>query len=288
MRCRQGVTRRRFLGSLAGVAALFASPPLHARYLEPWWFEVTRTRLTGHRRRWHRPLRIALMSDFHASAVVPYGLIEKAFRIAIRQAPDLVCLCGDFITGPLRDPDAYREVLRLLASRVPVVASLGNHDGGQWRDGRYALKDSGPLREVLRAAGVRLLHNRGVAVESEGRTLTVVGLGDLWTGECFPERALRPAGEVPSHPTVVLSHNPDTKTLLQRFAWDLLLCGHTHGGQVVLPLLGPRFAPVRDKRFIAGLYQWAGRPLYITRGVGNLHGVRFNCRPEVSIIEWDP
>jgi predicted MPP superfamily phosphohydrolase len=64
----------------------------------------------------------------------------------------------------------------------------------------------------------------------------------------------------------------------------LLLCGHTHGGQIRLPFVGTPFAPVRDKRFVEGLHQWDGRWMYITRGVGNLHGVRFNCPPEVSLL----
>jgi hypothetical protein len=62
------------------------------------------------------------------------------------------------------------------------------------------------------------------------------------------------------------------------------LCGHTHGGQIVLPLIGAPWAPVRDKRFIAGLYSWENRWIHITRGVGNVHGGRFNCPPEVSLL----
>ncbi len=64
-----------------------------------------------------------------------------------------------------------------------------------------------------------------------------------------------------------------------------MLSGHTHGGQVVLPFLGERFVPVRDKRFIAGLKQWNGRQVYVTRGVGSIRGVRVNCRPEVTILD---
>jgi predicted MPP superfamily phosphohydrolase len=83
---------------------------------------------------------------------------------------------------------------------------------------------------------------------------------------------------------ILLSHNPDTKEFLKFHPWDLLLCGHTHGGQVVLPGLGAPWTPVRDKRFIAGMYSWDNRWIHITRGVGNVHGLRFNCPPEVSLV----
>ncbi len=81
-----------------------------------------------------------------------------------------------------------------------------------------------------------------------------------------------------------MSHNPDTKVMLQNYSWDVMLSGHTHGGQIWLPIIGAPFAPVEDKRFIAGLYRWDNRWIHITKGIGNVHGLRFNCRPEVSLL----
>ena len=86
-------------------------------------------------------------------------------------------------------------------------------------------------------------------------------------------------------PTLLLAHNPDTKDVAWPFAWDAMLSGHTHGGQVVLPWIGPPFVPVEDRRFIAGLHSWRDRWIYTTRGVGNILGVRVNCRPEVTLLE---
>ena len=85
--------------------------------------------------------------------------------------------------------------------------------------------------------------------------------------------------------TIMLSHNPDAKTALRDVPWDLMLCGHTHGGQITLPLLGSPLAPIADKRFSEGLHTWDKRWIYVTRGVGSLLGMRFNCPPEVSILE---
>jgi uncharacterized protein len=87
-----------------------------------------------------------------------------------------------------------------------------------------------------------------------------------------------------TQPTILLSHNPDTKSQLMKWPWDLMLSGHTHGGQLSLPGIGTPFAPIRDKRYVRGLHRWNDRWLHITKGVGNLHGMRFNCRPEVSIL----
>jgi len=87
---------------------------------------------------------------------------------------------------------------------------------------------------------------------------------------------------------VVLSHNPDSRWRLEGEDWDLMLCGHTHGGQLIVPLFGTRpFVPIEDPAFSEGLIPWKGRLIHVTRGVGNLHGMRFNCRPEVSLLELE-
>lgn len=88
-------------------------------------------------------------------------------------------------------------------------------------------------------------------------------------------------------PVFVLLHNPDGRMFIAEFAWDVLLCGHTHGGQFVVPFLNyAPFAPVVDKYAVSGLSQdEQGRYMHITRGLGNLHGLRFNCRPEASLLQ---
>jgi len=108
-------------------------------------------------------------------------------------------------------------------------------------------------------------------------------VGDVWAGECNPQRAFAsgPAGRLP---TVLLSHNPDTKDLLRQFIWDLMLAGHTHGGEVELPFLGQPFAPVVDKRFVRGLHRWEDRWLHVSKGVGSLHGIRVNCPGDVTLL----
>jgi predicted MPP superfamily phosphohydrolase len=112
----------------------------------------------------------------------------------------------------------------------------------------------------------------------------LVGIGDLQSAEVDPHAAFTGVPANSGAATVVLAHNPDTKDILGAYQWDLMLSGHTHGGQVVLPGLGAPFTSVRDRRYIAGLKPWRGRWIHVSRGVGSLLGIRFNCPPEVNIL----
>jgi len=192
-------------------------------------------------------------------------------------------LTGDFITRGYHHLDGYAEVLKPLAANVPTFACLGNHDGGRWAARRHGYADSSRVREVLTRAGVTLLHNSARTIHVRNCNVRLVGVGDLWAGEMQPMIAFAKTDPTAER-TIVLSHNPDTKDYMKDYPWDLLLSGHTHGGQVKLPFIGAPVSSVRDKRFLEGLREWEGRWVHVTRGVGNLWGVRFNCPPEVSLI----
>jgi predicted MPP superfamily phosphohydrolase len=144
-------------------------------------------------------------------------------------------------------------------------------------------KDTSVVRGLLGSANVPLLHNRSEVVRVRDQNIRFAGVPDLWSREVNGDLAF--ADVRADDPAILLAHNPDTKDVLADRPWDLMLSGHTHGGQVVLPVVGARFVPVRDKRFIAGLKQWNGRQVYVTRGVGNIDGVRVNCRPEVTALD---
>lgn len=275
------VSRRTFLiSSVTGLAAI----PGYSRFLEPGWFEVTEKRVPLKRVRLRRDVRVLHLSDLHASDVVPYELIERALELGLEQQPDLACLTGDFITRAIPSPEEYTRVLRRLARAVPAFACFGNHDGGRWAVRLGGYPDTGAVRRVLEDAGVVCLHNAGQVLEVGGQRLLVAGLGDLWSREVRPEAAL--PSDAPEWPCLVLAHNPDTRLQLAGYVWDLMLSGHTHGGQVIIPIVGyAPFQAVKDKRFLEGLQPWEDRLVHVTRGVGNLLGVRLNCRPEVSLLE---
>lgn len=277
------LSRRRFLGS--AVAAVPAGAGW-AKLLEPHWIEVKRTRLPAAGAPLPRAVRILHLSDLHLSGVVPLPLITRAIRLGVAEKPDLVCVTGDFITSRLGREKEFAAALRELADAAPAYATMGNHDGGRWAGLHGGYPDSAPVRAFAAEAGLRVLHNDSALVRLGGTALRLTGLGDAWAGEIDPPAAFARAraGHADAH--VVLSHNPDTKGDLRPFAWDLMLCGHTHGGQVSLPFLGGGlFAPVRDKRYISGLHRWDGRHLYVSRGIGSILGLRFNCRPEVTILD---
>jgi predicted MPP superfamily phosphohydrolase len=229
-------------------------------------------------------VRILQLSDFHASPVVPFSLIENAVALGLDAKPDVICLTGDFVTDATPFDEAeYARILRRLSSAAPVFATLGNHDGGPWGASVGGHKDTSVVRGLLRSANVPLLHNRSEVVRVRDQNIRFAGVPDLWSREVNGDLAF--ADVRADDPAILLAHNPDTKDVLADRPWDLMLSGHTHGGQVVLPVVGARFVPVRDKRFIAGLKQWNGRQVYVTRGVGNIDGVRVNCRPEVTVLD---
>ncbi len=252
------------------------------RFTEPTWFEVTEKYVSIDR--FGSPLRILHLSDFHASESVSLESIERAIDISLKTGADVAFITGDFITWRLSNEIEYQRILKKLSTSIPTYACIGNHDGGRWAGSSHGYKDFSKVRALLKDSGITLLFNEIKQVEVSGKTLSVVGLGDYWSGDTKPNGVLnsnRPRDEA----VIVLSHNPDSKADLKRYDWDLMLCGHTHGGQLVIPIIGFRpFLPVIDKSFPEGLLTWGKRHVHITRGVGNLHGLRFNCRPEISIL----
>jgi hypothetical protein len=274
-------SRRKFLASvgLAGLGGV-----IYVHWVEPHWLDVGRHEIHLSKDGVKKPLKVLQLSDFHASPVVSLNFIKEAIQLGLKQQPDLILLTGDFITHRFAQLDGYVEALSPLAKTAPTFACLGNHDGGLWAGRGHGYEDTEFIRNVLSKANVTLLHNAAQPIRIRDWNLTLVGLGDSWAEEMQPEEAFAQAPANRGDATLLMSHNPDTKTALKPFVWDLLLCGHTHGGQVCLPFFGAPFAPVRDKNFLGGLYRWDNRWIHVTRGVGNLHGVRFNCRPEVSLL----
>ena len=239
--------------------------------------------MTVSRVRLPEPVRILHLSDLHFSLPVPLSLIDNAITLGLEQQPDVICLTGDFITSheDLSSGD-YARALSRLSAAAPTFAVLGNHDGGSWAAAIGGYTDSRVVRRLLGTAGVRLLHNSSARVSIRSAGLSLVGLGDLWSAEVNAQAAFSAIRT--QEPVILLAHNPDTKDLVRRYTWDLQLSGHTHGGQVLIPFDGPRFAPVMDKRYVEGLRPWGSRQIHVSRGVGNLARVRFRCRPEVNLL----
>jgi predicted MPP superfamily phosphohydrolase len=224
--------------------------------------------------------RVVALSDIHAGA--PHmGLdqVRRAVGLANAQAPDLVVLLGDYVIhgiagGRFVPPEDLARELAALRARHGVVSVLGNHD---------AWFDAPRVRRAFEAAGLRPLENASVPIDVRGHTVWVAGLADLWTGRPDVQAALAdvPAGA----PVIVLTHNPDVfPTIPSRVS--LTLAGHTHGGQVAIPLLGRPIVPSRyGQRYAFGLVREDDRLLYVTPGLGtSIIPVRLGVPPEISVL----
>ena len=267
--------------SVLGAAAVGAYP----FWLEPRWLDVSRRRVRLARSNRGKPIRVLHLSDLHASVFVSLRMIGEAISRGLAAKPDVICLTGDYVSRPgdTPSPKEYSQVLRRLSAAAPTFAVLGNHDGGSWAAGRMGWANHRLVDRILEDGGIEILHNRSQVVDVRGEKVALAGVGDYWSDEVDAERAFR--GVDSGIPTILLAHNPDTKELCSAHSWDVMLSGHTHGGQIVVPFYGTPFRAVEDTRYLAGLKYWGTRQVHVTRGVGNLLGVRLNCRPEVSLLE---
>ncbi|WP_309569989.1 metallophosphoesterase [Deinococcus sp.] len=240
------------------------------------------------------PVRLAFLTDLHYGLYVGSGQIRGWVDTALDARPDLILLGGDFIDQRIRTSPLplIRELARLKAP-LGVYGVWGNHDYGSF--GRYSSVYYGPVRadwaerratltQELRAEGVEILLNQGVAVRDD---LHVGGVDDLWNGTPDARAALAGSGE---RATILLSHNPDVLPDLPVPA-GLVLSGHTHGGQVRLPVIGAPIVPSAfGQRYAMGWVQGAhGTPAYVSRGLGT-SGIplRNLCPPEITVLTLMP
>jgi predicted MPP superfamily phosphohydrolase len=266
-------TRRRVLRLLAGAATVGAG--IDALWWEPrrlvvepvsFRFRDLPSELDG--------LRLAQLSDFHRSPWVRQGEIERAVAVTNTLAPDLVVLTGDYVSLRRRYAEPCAAALSELRAPLGRFAVLGNHD--HWL---------GPKRvaAALRQAGLTVLRNAAVPVARRGADLWLVGVDDAFVHRDDLSLALR--GVPGAAFKVVLLHEPDLADMVSRYPVQLQLSGHSHGGQVRLPGLGPILLPRMGRKYPMGRRQVARLQLYTSRGIGRIQpAVRFNCPPEVTLI----
>lgn len=263
-------TRRQFLaGTAAAVAAGAARPALAASEdVTPEPLEIVLPDLDPA----HDGLRVAQLSDLHVGPLTPVERVRSAIAEANRFHPDLVVLTGDYLTKDKGGVSLMREQLGGL--EAPTVATLGNHD--RWTDPLGAAA-------VLEHLGYGVLLNENTTLRLRGVPFTVVGIDDLWTGTADPVKAMK--GAAPGS-RLYLAHVPKTAPLLANFGRPMLvLSGHTHGGQVNLPVIVPALRWILFERFTSGLYEVGAVQLYVNRGIGNVGlGFRVNAPPEVSLL----
>ncbi|MBI5069267.1 MAG: metallophosphoesterase [Deltaproteobacteria bacterium] len=220
----------------------------------------------------HDGLRVAQLSDLHVGTRTPPERIAAAIALASSLQPDLVVLTGDYLSRGRETVALLPEQLRGLTA--PTVAVLGNHD--HWVDA------AGTTR-ALSKLGYDVLRNQHTRLRLRGAPLSVVGVDDLLTGHADPERAL--AG-VPRGSRLVLAHGPRTADRLRGAGEPLLvLTGHTHGGQIAIPIVTRLLlsALVREP-YLRGHFHLGPVQLYVNRGIGNTaFRLRVNSDPEVTL-----
>jgi len=285
----QPIDRRRFLrlaaaGTAGTLATLFAAGGVAQAYGEPVVEEIE-VRLTG----LTRTTRIAFLADLHLGPYVRRGSVARWFDVALATQPDLIALGGDIVDrrAPRDLAPLFEEIERLVAGvgvdddrnaaatadgAPRVVAVLGNHEYLRFRQPRRFLAD-------LRVIGVTTLVDEGTLLPGG---LYLAGVDDHRHGHPNLRAALaeRPTGA----PTVLLSHNPDLLPTVPTDV-DLTLCGHTHGGQVRLPGIGPVVtSSAYGRRFASGFVRTPALG-YVSRGLGvGVLPIRWDCPPEVTVV----
>ena len=279
-RLRSEITRRSFLRwlglTVGGIGAMSFGGWKYASDVEPWWLVLERVMvpidglppaLEG--------LIIAQLSDLHWGKDVKEGHIAKAVEVALESRADLVVLTGDYVTHDAHDiADCAQELARLTAP-LGVYVILGNHD--YWTDAQV-------VQAGLEAVGLPVLANTNVRISINGTDLWLAGVDDVWERHADLDRALEgiPMGAI----TILLAHEPDYVDQVIGREVALQLSGHSHGGQVRLPLFGSPILPMWGRKYPYGLRRVGGMWLYTNRGVGLIQpAVRLNCQPEVTLIQ---
>lgn len=222
-------------------------------------------------------LLIAHLSDLHVTrdmgARSPVG---QAIQICQARQPDLVLMTGDFV-GKRNAVGKFAELIAGLHG-MPVYGVLGNHEHQHGPSHRQR------VTAALREAGVELLLNRATCIERNGSRLWIVGVDDAYTGLDQLDCALDGLGPL-DRPRILLSHYPDLMHHPRASEVDLALAGHTHGGQINLPILNASTLAHADSAYLGGMFRVNGVPLYVSRGLGTSgYRVRFRARPELVFL----
>ncbi len=218
--------------------------------------------------------RIVHLSDIHHSPFTNREQIERAVQAANSLQPDIIALTGDYISHDRQYATPCAELLGRLRARFGVYAVLGNHD--HWTDAAL-------ITDLFRAEGITVLINEGMRFEHKGSTFWLAGVDDTMVG--LEDLSLALAGAREEEMKLLLAHNPIILRRAARAGVDLVLSGHTHGGQVTLR--SERSASGRPRRrLLRGLGRQGETQIYVTRGLGTVVlPIRYGCPPEVSLLE---
>jgi predicted MPP superfamily phosphohydrolase len=279
------ISRRTFLRLTAATAATtVAAISADATLLEPNRPRIVRRDISL--RRWPARLdgfTIVVLSDFHYDPYFSIHPLHASIAMVNDLRPDLIVLTGDFVTASFLIHDDGKaasaaepcaRLLRQMDSKHGLWAVMGNHDHAT---------DPERVTRALQDQGIHCLANQSAAIERDGGRFWLAGVNDVLRGTADLQKTLH---AVPSdEATVLLVHEPDYADVVARLPVDLQLSGHSHGGQVRLPGLGPLYLPELARKYVWGLYRVGNLVLYTNPGLGTLAlPVRWNCPPEITLL----
>lgn len=220
-------------------------------------------------------LTIVHISDFHFNGAMGKAYFREVVRVSNELKPDLVAITGDIL-----DKAEYMswipDILGQLTGRYGIYTVLGNHD---------CHLDKVKIRRTLADSGLTDLSGRWIRIEIRGEAIIMAGNGLPW---------FSPAADLKNCPSrspdrgqlrIALSHSPDQLGWARSNDVDLMLSGHTHGGQIRIPLIGPIFSPSSSGvKYNHGLFHVPPTVLHVTRGVSGEHPLRWNCPPEIALL----
>jgi len=222
-------------------------------------------------------IKIVVLSDLHLGPYNGQDLVKKVVKRVNALRPDLVILAGDYIAYKNKSLDQYAPLADLVAP-MGILAVTGNHDYQE------------NVEEVIDALSkyhVNFLRNRGVTIEVDQHELFIAGVNDYWHDAMDLSKAL--ASATPDQTVLLVAHNPDVVRYLPQGAKvDLMISGHTHGGQIRLPWLGPLVEPPTDlpREYAHGLKIYDNVKMLISAGLGEVGPrARLFDPPEVVVLE---
>nr|WP_166157090.1 UDP-2,3-diacylglucosamine diphosphatase LpxG [Neochlamydia sp. AcF84]NGY95528.1 putative metallophosphoesterase [Neochlamydia sp. AcF84] len=264
-------------------------------------------------------LKIAQFSDLHLHPQVPQRFLEKIKRKIESFQPDIIVFTGDFLCFSLsRDLVRLEQFFTSLKAPYGCFAVLGNHDYNAFvsvnEQGEYdvlpastgsidkvlkrlwttkilsrratdrarAVRPHAELEKTLGKTHFRLLKNESLLVPIKDTFINIVGLEEYSTGRHAPALAFQTVD--PRFPGLVIAHNPDIVPHLLNFSWDVILCGHTHGGQVNLPWLWKKFTLMENPYLKKGLICMQDKWIYVNRGIGSVMPFRWFSMPELLLL----
>lgn len=218
--------------------------------------------------------RIVQLSDIHHSPFTNLEHIKRTVETANLLKPDMFVLTGDYVSHESEYIAPMAEVMGGLVSEFGTFACLGNHD--HWTDPEL-------ITRLLREEGIDVLINEGFRFKARGASFWLCGVDDLMVGKTDLRAALLGAEE--NEMKLLLAHNPAIDRRAARLGVDLMLSGHTHGGQIRLRPTKEGLIMPRNRR-ISGLHRRKETQIYVTRGIGTVVlPVRYQCPPEISLIQ---